>query len=152
MNDPGSYYTATATPLVHLPPLHEDARTDVCVIGAGYTGLSTALHLARAGFSVLVLEADSVGFGASGRNGGQLNGGQRRDVDYLEAHLGRSRARELWALGDEARDLVKSLVAEYAIDCDMTPGVAIVAHRARFVPAYHALVDTMTERYAATQL
>jgi len=152
MNDPHSYYAATATPLVQLPPLAADARADVCVVGAGYTGLSAALHLARAGFSVIVLEAQCIGFGASGRNGGQLNGGQRRDVDYLEAHFGRARARELWALGDEARDLVKSLVKELSIDCDMTPGVAIVAHRKRFVPDYHALVDTMTERYGATHL
>ena len=152
MNDTRSYYAATATPLVHLPPLNADARADVCVIGAGYTGLSAALHLARAGYSVVVLEAESVGFGASGRNGGQLNGGQRRDVDYLEAHFGRSFARELWALGDEARDFVKSLVAERSIDCDLTPGVAIVAHRKRFVSDYHALVDTMVERYGAKHL
>jgi gamma-glutamylputrescine oxidase len=152
MNDSRSYYAATAAPFAHLAALESDTRADVCVIGAGYTGLSTALHVARAGLSVVVLEAECVGFGASGRNGGQLNGGQRRDVDYLEAHFGRSCARELWALGDEARDLVKSLVAECSIDCDMTAGVAIVAHRARFVPAYHALVDTMTERYGATRL
>jgi len=152
MHDPHSYYAATATPLPHLDPLEGGARADVCVVGAGYTGLSAALHLARAGYSVVVLEAERVGFGASGRNGGQLNGGQRRDVDYLEAHYGTDFARELWALGDEARDLVKALIEEQSIDCDLTPGVAIVAHRRRYVAGYHALVDKMIERYGANHL
>jgi len=152
MSDSHSYYAATATLFARLDPLAGDARADVCVIGAGYTGLSAALHLARAGMRVIVLEAEHVGFGASGRNGGQLNGGQRRDVDYLEASFGRDFARELWALGDEARDLVKALVAEHAIDCDLMPGVAILAHRKRFVAGYHALADKLAADYGAKHI
>jgi gamma-glutamylputrescine oxidase len=152
MHDPVSYYRASARPFPSLPPLAGDATTDVCVVGAGYTGLASALFLRRAGLRVVVLESERVGFGASGRNGGQLTGGQRRDVDWMEAHLGKSLAHELWALGNESRDLVKSLVHELAIDCDMTPGVATVAHRARYVPGYHALVDKLTGDYGATNL
>ena len=102
MHDPTSYYRATATPFPAQPRLEGETRADVAIVGAGYTGLSAALHLARAGYRVVVLEAEQVGFGASGRNGGQLSGGQRRDVDWLEAKVGRERARALWALGDEA--------------------------------------------------
>src|SRR5690606_38223940 len=69
---PASWYAATAAPLDRFEPLKGATRADVCVIGAGYTGLSAALHLAQRGFDVVVLEAHRVGFGASGRNGGQV--------------------------------------------------------------------------------
>jgi gamma-glutamylputrescine oxidase len=150
---PHSYYAATAHVLPPLDPLTiRSLRTDVCVIGAGYTGISTALHLARAGARVVVLESQRIGWGASGRNGGQLYGGQRRNVDWLEAHYGDARARELWQLGEAARDLVKRLIAELDIDCDLTPGIANVAHKARYVAEYHALADKLATRYGRRHL
>ena len=90
---PASYYAATATPLSQFPPLKGEARADVCVVGGGYTGLSAALHLAQRGFSVILLEAHRVGFGASGRNGGQVGSGQRLDQDDLEKMVGLPHAR-----------------------------------------------------------
>ena len=117
------------------------------MIGAGFTGLSTALHLAKSGASVVILEAQRVGWGASGRNGGQLYGGQRRDVDWLEARLGTVEARRLWDLGEAAKSLVKQLISELAIECDLTPGVAMVAHKSRYVAEYHALADKLATRY-----
>ena len=80
---PASYYAATATPLTPFHMLKGQVRADVCVIGGGYTGLSAALHLAEKGYDVVLLEAHRVGFGASGRNGGQVASGQRRDQDEL---------------------------------------------------------------------
>ncbi len=128
---PPSYYTATA----HALPLQEplgarSRRLPTCASsGAGYTGLSAALHLAQAGKSVVVLESQRIGWGASGRNGGQLFGGQRQDVDWLEAHYGHPLARQLWDLGEAAKRLVKQLIAELAIDCELTPGVASLRTR-----------------------
>ena len=81
---PASYYAATANSTVVRPELQDNKQADVCVIGAGYTGLSTALFLLEKGFSVIVLEAAKVGFGASGRNGGQIVNSYSRDLDSIE--------------------------------------------------------------------
>ena len=82
---PSSWYVATARGLVEYPSLNGAVSADVCVVGAGYTGLSAALHLAGRGYSVVVLDAQRVGWGASGRNGGQIGTGQRCDEAWLEA-------------------------------------------------------------------
>ena len=121
---PQSWYAATANPFDPCPTLQGVLRADVCIVGAGYTGLSAALHLAEAGLSVIVLEAQRVGFGASGRNGGQLGSGQRTTQDTLIDLLGDTEAAKLWDLGEEAKALVKALVATHNIDCDLKPGVA----------------------------
>jgi gamma-glutamylputrescine oxidase len=121
---PDSWYLATATPLAPFPALEGDVRADVCIVGGGYTGLSAALHLAEAGRRVVLLEAHRVGFGASGRNGGQLGSGQRLDQKSLETLVGAEAARRLWDMGEEAKALVRSLVARHRIDCDLKPGVA----------------------------
>lgn len=132
---PPSWYLATARGLIEHPPLTGTATADVCVVGAGYTGLSAALHLARRGYSVAVLEARRVGWGASGRNGGQLGTGQRRDEGELEALFGRDGARQLFQLGIAGRDLVKDLVRRHAIDCDLTPGQLLCAAKPGDMPA-----------------
>ncbi|KAE9627553.1 NAD(P)/FAD-dependent oxidoreductase [Parasedimentitalea maritima] len=121
---PSSWYAATANSLDPFASLSGDIRADVCIIGAGYTGLSTALHLAEAGMRVVLLEAHRVGFGASGRNGGQLGSGQRLDQEGLEALMGDPEAQKLWKLGEDAKDLVKDLIKRHSIDCDLKPGVA----------------------------
>ncbi|MCB1709863.1 MAG: FAD-binding oxidoreductase, partial [Halioglobus sp.] len=97
-----SWYAATANLKLDLPPLQGAVVTDVCVIGAGYTGLSAAIHLRQLGYSVTVLEANKIGWGASGRNGGHVGTGQRLDQEQLEKWLGLDHARALWALGLEA--------------------------------------------------
>ncbi len=120
---PASYYVATAKGVPKLGPLAGDERADVCIVGAGYTGLSAALHLAGRGYSVTLLEAERIGFGASGRNGGQLGSGHRKDQRALEEKLGREWAHRLWSLAEDGLATTKRLIAGYSIDCDMKPGV-----------------------------
>lgn len=121
---PASYYAATATPFATLPDLQEDVRADVCIVGGGYTGLSAALHLAQNGHSVVLLEAHRMGFGASGRNGGQVGSGQRQDQDWLEDAAGKPAAHLMWDMAQEAKDLVKSLISAHDMPVTFQPGVA----------------------------
>lgn len=120
---PESWYAASAGPLPAFAPLRGDMSADVCIIGAGYTGLSAALHLAEAGFRVVLLEAHRVGFGASGRNGGQLGSGHGMDQDELERLVGDADARRLWDHAEAAKALVRTLIARHRIDCDLAPGI-----------------------------
>lgn len=144
---PDSWYAATATPLDPFAPLRDETRADVCVVGAGYTGLSAALHLAEAGLEVVLLDAQRVGFGASGRNGGQLGSGQRMEQARLERVMGRAEAGRLWDLAEEAKALVRSLVARHAIACHLKPGVAHACFTGREVAAEHAHADHLAEAY-----
>ncbi|MEP2830699.1 FAD-binding oxidoreductase [Parvibaculum sp.] len=123
MAHPPSYYAATANNDAPVTQLAGDEEADVCIVGAGYTGLSAALHLAERGYSVAVLEAERIGWGASGRNGGQLGVGQRKDQRALEETLGKEWAHRLWDLGLESNALVKDLIARHKIDCDLKPGL-----------------------------
>jgi gamma-glutamylputrescine oxidase len=142
-----SWYFATARGLVEHPTLSERIRADVCVIGGGYTGLSAALELAGRGYSVVLLEGHRIGSGASGRNGGVLGIGQRKDQDELERWLGLDIARALWKLGLEANELVRSRIARYGIDCDLKDGELHAAHRHRHVDHYWKYVDHLAEAY-----
>ncbi|MEP2717292.1 FAD-binding oxidoreductase [Pseudophaeobacter sp.] len=144
---PKSWYAATATPLAPFAPLSGETRADVCIIGGGYTGLSAALHLAEAGLDVVLLEAHRVGFGASGRNGGQLGSGQRMDQEGLEGFVGAAEAQKLWQLGEEAKDLVKSLIVKHDIDCNLRPGVAWTGSNPREVSHLHDYARLLQDRY-----
>ena len=148
---PQSWYAASVDLPEERPALEGEARADVCVVGGGYTGLSAALHLAEAGYSVILLEAHRAGFGASGRNGGQLGGGQRVTQDVLEARHGEATARQLWELGDEALRLVKDLIARHGIDCDLRPGVAEMASSASEVTHLHRYAEFLRDRYGHDQ-
>jgi gamma-glutamylputrescine oxidase len=127
-NAPQGYYAASAKPAAAHATLSGPINADVCVIGAGYTGLSAALHLAQSGAKVAVLEADTVGFAASGRNGGQIHTGHRKTQAYLETWLGKIHARELWDLCEESKAAVRLLVRAHSIDCDLKNGLVIAAH------------------------
>ncbi|WP_417524487.1 NAD(P)/FAD-dependent oxidoreductase [Marinovum sp.] len=144
---PASWYAATTEFLPRFAPLRGEVTADVCIVGAGYTGLSAALELAGAGRRVVVLEAHRVGFGASGRNGGQLGSGQRVDQQGLEALVGRADAAKYWQLGEDAKGLVKRLVAEHGIDCHLKPGVAWTGSTRAQVADLQGYVAFLQERY-----
>lgn len=114
---------AFTPPAADLP-----SQTDVLVIGAGFTGLSAALHLAEAGRTVTVVDKGAIADGASGRNGGQLHPGQRRDQEWLTARLGVETADRLWDLANEAIDLVHDLRARLDAPCAFRPGLIEAAH------------------------
>lgn len=152
MNDrpgayPDSWYAATTEFLPEQPALAGAETADVCVIGAGFTGLSAALHLAEMGQKVVVLEAQRVGFGASGRNGGQLGSGQRNDQHELESSLGFDKAKLLWDLAEEAKAVVKSLIAKHDIDCYLKPGIAHLGLNRREMSDLHEEAEHLETRY-----
>jgi len=118
----GSYYAASANPTPQRPPLQGLVEADICVIGAGYTGISTALFLLEQGFSVRVLEAVKVGFGASGRNGGQIVNSYSRDIDVIERTLPAPQARLLGEMAFEGGRIIRDRVQRYGIQCDLKDG------------------------------
>ena len=121
-NYPGSWYAATAPLMGAFPGLSGDISTDVCVIGGGYTGLSSALHLRQKGYDVVLLEAERIAWGASGRNGGHVGTGQRADQSSIEKWVGEEAAKGLWQLGLDAVQKVCDLINEHNIDCEMGSG------------------------------
>jgi len=117
-----SWYEATAGRGPAAPPLEGEVEADVCVVGAGLSGCSTALHLAERGYKVVLLESDRVGFGASGRSGGQIIPGYACGMAKLAAQLGKADAKRLWDLSVEAVGLTRDLIAKNRIDCDLAWG------------------------------
>jgi len=134
-----SLWTATAPPASPTPSLDASVTTDVLVVGAGYTGLSTALHLAESGTGVCVLEAHEPGWGASGRNGGQVNPTLKHDPEELVRRFGPEAAGNLIAAVDASADLVFDLIERHRIDCDpVRNGWIQAAYSEKAVAAMHA--------------
>ncbi len=125
-----SYYAATANTLTVYPALRGGNSADVCVVGAGFTGVGTALTLAERGYSVAVVEANRVGWGASGRNGGQIINGMA-GLAKLRAIHGEASDDLLWKLRWRGNDIIRERVARYNIDCDLKDGYVEVAPKAR---------------------
>ena len=144
---PPSYYAATAMPLAAFSPLRGDTKADICIVGGGYTGLSAALHLSLRGYDVVVLEAHRVGFGASGRNGGQVGSGQRQDQDWLEAAVGKPQAHRFWDLAEEAKALVKTLIRDHAMPVTFYPGVADACATEAEVAASNTYAEKLARDY-----
>lgn len=124
-NNPGhanSWYAATANDKRVRPELEGETEADVCVIGAGFTGISAALELAENGFSVVVLEGERIGFGASGRNGGQIVNGYSRDLEVIAKRYGPEKAVKLGEMSLEGGEIIRRRVEKYGIRCDLVVG------------------------------
>lgn len=148
---PDSYYAASASPSPKRPALSGAHETDVCVIGAGYTGISTALFLLEYGFRVTVLEAARVGFGASGRNGGQIVNSYSRDLDVIERQVDPEKARLLGDMAFEGGRIIRDRVQRYDIDCDLKNGGVFAAVNARQLNHLEQQKE-LWERYGHEQL
>ena len=138
----GSYYAATVNHVTDFPPLQGAQTTDVCVIGAGFTGISTALHLAERGYTVHVVEANRVGWGASGRNGGQMIGGIAGENNIAKHH-----GRDVEELFSELRwaghEIIRDRVEKYGIQCDLKSGYLDVAIKQRHLRDFVANLDRL---------
>lgn len=117
-----TWYASSATRLERRPELQGEVAADVCIIGAGFTGISAALELAERGYAVVVLESVCVGFGASGRNGGQIVNGYSRDLATIAQRYGDGKAAKLAAMSLEGAHIIRDRIKRYAIDCDLVDG------------------------------
>lgn len=126
-----SYYAASANPAPEHPSLQGDVSADVCVVGGGLAGCSTALELAERGYKVVLLEGQRIGWGASGRSGGQAITGFASGQTKLVRHVGAANARRMWNISLEGLQLIRDRVAKYHIDCDLHWGQMSVAIKPR---------------------
>jgi gamma-glutamylputrescine oxidase len=148
-----SYYEASVQRPAPLPPLQTDVQADVVVVGGGYAGLSAAIELAKKGYQVVLLEADRVCSGASGRNGGQFIVGLASGPQPYADQLGAGLARQVWDMSLDAIALLEGRVAEFGIDCDLVKGYLTVADSPRKARALEAEVRHLEQHYGfAAQL
>ena len=147
MSYPDSWYVATADGIQDRPSLEGGLTADVCVIGGGFTGLSAALNLAELGKSVVLLEAERIGYGASGRCGGLVGSGQRIEVMDAEKQFGVERSRQLWNFAELAKDEIRNRIAKHDIRCDLQKGQFVGVHKRSYVGWARELADVLTERY-----
>ena len=142
-----SFYAVSANEQSHYPKLEADIDVDVCVVGGGFAGLSSAIELADKGYKVAVLEANHIGFGASGRNGGQLIAGLACEIEVIESALGFEAAKQVWDMSLEALDLVRQRVKRFDIKCDLTDGFMGVSVSPKKTASLRAWQTSMAQKY-----
>jgi len=146
-----SVYASSTNVHSPWPQLTDNIQCDVCIVGAGFTGLSSALYLTEAGYDVVVLESARVGWGASGRNGGQVVNSYSRDIDAIEERYGRQTADMLGSMMFEGANIIRQRIDQYAIDCDYRPGSIFAAlGRKQLNRLRHQ--KTLWSRYGQTDL
>jgi gamma-glutamylputrescine oxidase len=142
-----SYYAATVDRAPDRPALDGEVTADVCVLGGGFTGISAALNLAERGFDVVLLEAERIGWGASGRNGGQVCTGLGAGLARVQGWLGRDDARKLFDLAEEAKAIIRERSAGHGIDCELSWGYFHGAPKRRHLEALRAEQAELAEAY-----
>jgi gamma-glutamylputrescine oxidase len=142
-----SYYVSSAHAASERPALEGATGCDVCVVGAGIAGCSTALHLAERGFSVVLLEEHRVGWGASGRSGAQALFGVAAGQAKLERLIGADGARAVWDVSVEGLALMRALIARFSIDCDWADGHLLAAVRERHQRELQAELTALRDKY-----
>ncbi len=143
---PPSYYSATCNDLAPFKRLEGNMKVDVCIVGGGFTGVATALHLAEKGMDVALVEQNSIGWGASGRNGGQVIGGYGPELSNLakiEKVFGKDNARAAWQMGVECVDIIKDWVDRFGIDCGLKWGYFDAAMKPREMDDLKESMETL---------
>ncbi len=138
-----SYYAASSVPQPRYPVLQGEHSCDVCIVGGGYSGLNTAIELAERGFTVTLLEARQIGWGASGRNGGQLIRGVGHGLEQFQPILGEDGVRSLKLMGLEAVDIVRERIERHGIACDLTWGYCDLANKPGELEGFAAEADQL---------
>ncbi len=146
-NEKISFYRSSIEDLNSQDQLTSNIDAEICIIGGGLTGISSAINLSKKGYSVILCEARKIGWGASGRNGGQLGIGMRKDQFTIEKKLGLRHAKELWSLGLEAVEDVKNLIKENEIDCHLVNGVMSTACFEKDIDEYKFEIEHMSKNY-----
>jgi gamma-glutamylputrescine oxidase len=131
-----SYYAGSANCRTSYPTLEDDIQAEVVVVGGGFTGVNTALELAERGYDVVLLEANRIGWGATGRNGGQIIGGLGHGAERFERQIGKEGVRVINQMGIDAREVIRERVDKYAIDCDLKWGYCDVALKPRHMKQF----------------
>ena len=147
-----SFYVDTAHAAPRHAPLEGAVQADVCIVGGGLAGLSAALELRKRGMRVVLLEGRHIGWGASGRNGGQALAGYASEMEPFERQLGAKSAHFAWEMSLDAIRLLRERITQYAIDCDWTPGAMSVAVTPKKARALHAWAEHMRREYGYTHL
>mgnify|MGYP001303807121 FL=1 len=132
----GSYYAASRQPTTDYPFLSEAATCDVVVVGGGFSGVNTAVELTERGYEVILIEANRIGWGASGRNGGQIIGGIGHTPERFKKCIGEQGIKTIYQMGIEARDVIKERIETYDIDCDLKWGYCDVALKPRHMKEF----------------
>lgn len=142
-----NWYQTSAPGRKAAPALEGSVDADVAIIGGGYTGLSAALELTRRGYRAVLLEAETIGWGASGRNGGQVATAYNPSMAQIARWVGKTDARNLWDMAQEAKHLLHNRVADHAIDCDLKPGTLTGALKQRHIPELRAMLEEWNDDY-----
>lgn len=132
---PASYYFASLKYNQSYPQLTENLEADICIIGGGFTGIASAIELVERGYNVVVLEAHKIGWGASGRNGGQIIRGIGHELENFKASIGQQGVDAISAMGIEANEVVIERIKKYQIDCDLTMGYCDLATKPKHIKA-----------------
>ena len=143
---PKSYYAATSQAFPELPTLQGEHLADICIIGGGLTGCAAALQLREQGYSVILLEAARIGWGASGRNGGQINTGLRKSPTELITKFGLQKAQLLFSMAEEAKSIVRERIIRHGIECDLKPGVLFAASKSSDLSWMQEEVECLEEK------
>ena len=136
-----SYYGATANDSTRHPELTEEISADVCVVGGGFTGIMAALHLAERGYDVVLVEGERIGWGASGRNGGQICTAYNKSMATIEGLVGKDGAKAMWDVETDSKDLIRDRVAQHDIDCDLRWGYLHAASKPSHMPDLQEMQD-----------